>query len=147
MSIGRSSHDHDLDLYDRHNPGCRVSSDPQKRLYGQCGCTHCGYVRSRWNDILAPMDVPGRETGKLSSVNICDRCGALVQGIALGAINLVVSSDSMAERLSKELCPGCVGEMVLLLETPLSDAPARAYKEPWKRPEEDKEQSVNDLAL
>lgn len=71
----------------------------------------------------------------MASVNICDRCGSLVRGAALGSVSLVVSSESMAERISKEICPGCVGDLVLTLEVPISPA-KNAYREPWARPAE-----------
>lgn len=73
----------------------------------------------------------------MSAVNICDRCGSLVRGVALGAISLVTSGDSDRERVDKELCPGCIEDLLPLIETEV-EPKQRGYKDPYRRtPEPD----------
>ncbi len=129
-----------LALYDQHNPGCRNSSDPQVRLYGKCGCGMCGETRKQWAEMPTALEKPGRTGGgSMASVNLCDRegCKSMVQGAALGLVALVTASDhKAAERIEREICPGCVGDVMALLNTAPVSERQPAYREPWKRPEE-----------
>lgn len=119
--------------YEEHNPGAMHHPDPQVRTYGKCGCGLCVEVRTIEQFGNRPMNKQGRGEHRMSSINMCDRCGALVQGAAVGAVSLVTGSGPKAERLDKEICPGCVDQFVKLIES--SPAPQQqAYKEAWKRP-------------
>lgn len=123
--------------YDAHNPGSRESNNPQERLYGRCGCPACAQTRTEWSRIPAALNKPGREgSGSMASVNLCDRtdCKSMVQGRALGRVALSVSSAPGGEILEREICPGCVADVVTLLETAPVTPRDGAYREPYKRP-------------
>ncbi len=124
-------------FYDQHNPGSRQSTDVNERLFGRCGCGECQTVRDRYQFGNMPMNDQTRKDTKLGTVNICDLCGSLAQGVAIGAIILTTSSDpDTYETIKKEVCPGCVGEIVALLE--MTREPRNTgYREPFKRPEKD----------
>lgn len=123
-----------LEVYERHNPGCLRSLDPNERRFGKCGCLGCAEMRQIYKWAEMPMNAQGRKTNQMSSINMCDRCGALVQGEAVGAVTLVTGSNVRAERMHKEICPGCVAALLALLEAAATPS-QQAYKEPWKRPQ------------
>ena len=131
-----------LALYDSHNGTTRLSPDPQERLYGKCGCTTCVCIRSEIiNSIPAPINTPHRNgSNNMAGINICDRCQSMVTGNALGVVQVRTSSDDrISEIIAKEICPACVGDlMVFIEETAVERRDVRAYKDPWKRPEEKK---------
>ena len=72
----------------------------------------------------------------MASVNLCDRngCKSMVQGAALGYVALAISSEPGAERIEREICPGCVSDMIWLLENEPVTSRQAAYREPYKRP-------------
>lgn len=75
----------------------------------------------------------------MSSINLCDRegCKSMVRGRALGVVALVTNSTPEPERVEREICPGCVADVLSLLETaPTTDREA-AYSEPFLRAAEE----------
>lgn len=73
----------------------------------------------------------------MSSVNLCDRCGAMVTGAALASLNLRTSADyDTSETVTKELCPGCVALIIALVEDDNVQPLHRSYRKPWVRPED-----------
>lgn len=125
-----------LKEYDRHNPFCRFSDDPILRVYGKCGCRDCAATREEWSVLPAPINQQHREgTNSMAGINVCDRCNAMVKGIALGAIQLRTSADSNTnEILSLELCPACVSDALTLIESMPTTDRERAYITPFRRP-------------
>lgn len=80
----------------------------------------------------------------MASVSICDRCGAMLTQRAAGQIQLRTTIDygnNQAEVLDKELCPDCIGAIVVVLEMTV-DPVQRSYREPWRRPKS-KEEGTN----
>lgn len=75
----------------------------------------------------------------MSSINLCDRkgCKSMVRGRALGVVALVLSSEAGSERLEREICPGCVGDILLTLETAPVTPREAAYNDPYQREKED----------
>jgi hypothetical protein len=124
-----------LHLYDKHNGVTRLSADRDERMYGKCGCIPCSQIRKTWQHIVAPINQPGRDN-RMSSILICDRCGAMVTGNAVGAVTIVASGEQRAERFAKDLCPGCIGDVMDLLaqEHPVTPR-ERAYRKGWVREE------------
>lgn len=138
----------DMLTFERHNARSLVSTDPQERLYGTCGCIICARVRARLNKLPAPINVPGRQ-GKntMGSVNICDRDGSLVKGQALGRVMLRFSSEYDSETIDIEICPRCVKDVLEVIEhKPNDDESKRAHSEPFKRPEEPSELDAVQMA-
>ena len=85
----------------------------------------------------------------MSSINLCDRheCKAMVRGRALGRVYLVTDSSAEAERVEREICPGCVADVLSLLETaPTTDREA-AYSDPFQRAPEPSEDTTLAEAL
>lgn len=74
----------------------------------------------------------------MASVNLCDRCGVMVKGAALGAVQIRTSSDpDVTEVVTKEICPVCVEEILTLVEMDadaLSERAKRGYDKPYVRP-------------
>lgn len=122
--------------YDRHNPFCRFSDDPALRMYGKCGCRDCAATRKEWALLPAPIDRQNRDgSSKMAGINVCDRCNALVKGIALGAIQIRTSADyDTQETVALELCPACIAQALALLESAVTEPRDKAYTEPFKRP-------------
>lgn len=75
----------------------------------------------------------------MSSINLCDRkgCKSMVRGRALGVVALVTASGPDAERHEREICPGCVADILLVLETPPVSLREPAYNDPYERAKED----------
>lgn len=129
------SREQHFELYEAHNPGALNSRDPMKRVHGSCGCGWCQEFRRQYPQGKMAINRPGKERA-MGSINVCDRCGALVKGNALGSVDLVTSADpASAETIEMEVCPACVADLVLLLENPVGDR-ERAYGDPWKREKE-----------
>lgn len=123
--------------YDSHNPGDRMSNDVGRRTYGSCGCGVCAEVREREQFGNLPMNDQRRETHGMASVNMCERCDAVMVGRAVGSVLLVLSSDpDTYEQIKKELCPGCVEDLLLLVEVRVP-AKQPSYRDGYKRPEKD----------
>lgn len=80
----------------------------------------------------------------MASINLCDRngCDAMVKGAALGAVQIVTDSTPDAERVSKEICPGCIADLMDVLETPPTTHRKQAYAKPWKRPEDEPDDTM-----
>lgn len=127
-----------LRLYDSHNGTSRLSNDPMQRLYGKCGCQQCAYIRRTVIATLpAPINQQNRKgSNNMAGINICDRCGSMVTGNALGQVQIRTSSDDReSEIIAKEVCPACVQDLVSLVEVePVERRDVRAFREPWKRP-------------
>lgn len=72
----------------------------------------------------------------MGSVNMCERCGALMIGGAVGSVVIALSSDpDTYENVKREICPGCVEDILTLVETKVTPK-ENGYREPYKRPEE-----------
>lgn len=115
--------------YDKHNPGMRRSPDKGQRMYGSCGCNSCQVYRA---EFLANLPINESEVS-MAQVMICDRCGGMVKGNAIGRITLTTSSDpDNTETIREEICPGCVEHILMFIETE-PPTPARAYDKPYVR--------------
>lgn len=77
----------------------------------------------------------------MASVNLCDRigCQSMVKGKALGHLAIATKSDMEAMRVEWELCPGCVGDVMELMETAPTTQRDGAYREGWTPPETQRE--------
>jgi hypothetical protein len=83
-----------------------------------------------------PNDIRKRRVS-MSAVNICDRCGAMVKGNALGALSLATSNDPHnVKRFDKELCPDCIALFYGLLVAEDVEPKQRAYQKPFSVPRE-----------
>jgi len=81
----------------------------------------------------------------MSSINVCDRCGGLVTGIALGSVTVRTSADpSNTETVHKETCPDCVDAIVEFLETPAEPKQKTPYRKAWERVAEE-DNTVRDI--
>lgn len=138
-----------IDFYDSHNGDTRFSNDLNQRLFGVCGCYYCGEIRKTWANNPAPINDQRRKgSNSMSSINVCDRCGGLVTGAALGQITVRTSADAkVSETVHAEICPGCVTLFVELVETPVDPAQKTPYKAPWARPKSKTEEAEEESAV
>lgn len=133
--------DEKLAYYDSHNGDARTSPDLNLRLFGKCGCPWCSRIRHEWATNPAPINDQQRKGSRaMSSVNICDRCGSMVTGVALGALTIRTSADyETSETITKELCPDCVAIVVGIADQADAEPVRRSYRKPWVRPTEEKD--------
>lgn len=138
-----------LSFYDSHNGTMRFSNDLNQRLFGACGCQFCAETRATWAVNPAPIDDQRRKGSRsMSSINVCDRCGGLVTGIALGSVTVRTSADpNNTETVHKETCPHCVATVVMWLETPAEPQQKTPYREAWRRPPDEQEEKESDDAV
>lgn len=70
----------------------------------------------------------------MSTINMCERCGAMAVSGAMGGISSWNSpNDAMND--AKELCPGCVGDLVEFMKGEnVGDRPKNGYRKPWEAP-------------
>ena len=126
------SREQKIELYEAHN-GRNVlySPDPNVRRFGRCGCPWCAKFRTEFNLATMPMNRQDRSTNSMGSINICDRCGSLVQGRAVGSVAITTSSDpATADEKTMEICPGCVADFMLMWETVVTPR-EKAYRQPY----------------
>lgn len=84
----------------------------------------------------------------MSSIHLCEGCGAMVTGNAIGVVQVRTSNDMNAsETISRELCPGCIGAVLAVVEQERDEPRERAYRKPWTRPETTKEITTGAEAL
>jgi len=82
----------------------------------------------------------------MSSINVCDRCGGLVTGIALGSVTVRTSADpSNTETVHKEICPDCTDIIVTLLETAVEPLQKTPYRKAWLRVPSEEDDTVRNI--
>lgn len=74
----------------------------------------------------------------MATINLCGRkgCNAMMTSDAAGVIQLWKRPDDDDSR-AFELCPGCVADVVNLLESGRIGDREQAYKEPYQEPKSD----------
>lgn len=126
------------------NPRCNCEEcDGNYRVhneYRQCDCSGCVQQRERIvseaRNRLSGEN--GRGTGKMSTINFCDRCESMGKSEAMGVISIIPNREMGPEEI--EICPGCVTDFMTWRNEDAMTDRQRAYKEPW-RPESDVEES------
>jgi len=117
---------------------------------GYCPCVDCERTREAAS---AQLRAQQEETTqkytereyKVATVNLCDKCGTMSKSSATGTVVIVPVNDKAdvygdavrtitGETIRKEICPGCVGELMAWLDAdPLNERP-RAYSDAWTKP-------------
>lgn len=70
----------------------------------------------------------------MAVINMCDRCGNMGLGSAIGT--LIFHTGPHAQTNKLELCPECVGELVEFVKTHPERDSRIAFREEWKEVKE-----------
>lgn len=104
-----------MSVYENHSAGYQI-----------CSCLPCVHHNIAIND---PFRTDEKGTPQVATVNFCDRCESMGKSHVMGSMSF--RTDASKKDVSKELCPGCIGELMEWLENDITTTRQKAYKEPW----------------
>ena len=67
----------------------------------------------------------------MSAINLCERCDSLMLQKAVATVTLCPEPRAAYE--TRELCPGCYGDIMRFLETKPAEREKQTYREPWTK--------------